>query len=304
MNENDSIAYDNIITEIIGTDLTHQKKLQLSILRLDKIHPVISGNKWFKLKYYLQDAVDKQFDTILTFGGAFSNHIAATAFAASTRKLSSIGIIRGERPKILSHTLKNAEACGMRLHFVPREEYKALKRTDINPPTYHFGNCYVIPEGGFGYWGTRGAEGILHHVIREAYTHIVTGVGTGTTVAGITKAALPHQQVIGVSVMKNNIGLEHEIASLMNGELPANFKLIHDYHFGGYAKFSADLITFMNRVYNEIKVPLDFVYTAKVMFGIFDLIEKDFFSPQSSILMIHTGGLQGNLSLKPGVLIF
>lgn len=304
MNKNDRIAYDDITTQTIENDLTHQKKLHLSLLRLDKIHPIISGNKWFKLKYYLQDAVDKQFDTLLTFGGAFSNHIVATAHAASMHKLSSIGIIRGEKPTELSHSLKNAESSGMDLHFVSRDKYNELKRSDINTLTYHFGNCYVIPEGGFGYWGARGAEDILRCVNLADYTHIIVGIGTGTTAAGIIKAALPHQQVIGISVMKNNMGLANEIAALTEGMLPGNFSIMHDYHFGGYAKHSADLIAFIRRFYNETKVPLDFVYTAKVMFGILDLIEKDFFSHHARILMVHTGGLQGNQSLKPGVLPF
>jgi 1-aminocyclopropane-1-carboxylate deaminase len=304
MNKNDRIAYDDITTQIIENDLILQKKLHLSVLRLDKIHPIISGNKWFKLKYYLQDAVAKQFDTLLTFGGAFSNHIVATAYAASMWQLSSIGIIRGERPAELSHTLKNAEASGMRLMFVSRDKYNELKRADINTLTYHFGNCYVIPEGGFGYWGARGAEDILRCVNLADYTHVIVGVGTGTTAAGIIKAALPHQRVIGISVMKNNTGLANEIAALTEGVLPDNFSIMHDYHFGGYAKYSADIIAFIHRFYNQTKVPLDFVYTAKVMFGTLDLIEKDYFSPRAGILMVHTGGLQGNLSLGPGVLPF
>ncbi|MFT3946294.1 MAG: pyridoxal-phosphate dependent enzyme [Agriterribacter sp.] len=298
--QEDAVTIDPVINQIII-----EKKLQLSVLRLDKIHPVISGNKWFKLKYYLQDAKAKGYNSILTFGGAFSNHIAATALAASLQELQSIGIIRGEEPESWSHTLLKAKANGMQLYFVSRNEYNVLKRTGDNDLLKQFGSNYIIPEGGYGTLGVKGAADILSVVDTSDFTHIVCAVGTGTTIAGLIKAALPHQRIIGISTMKNNAGLLPEILKLFNVEaLPDNFVLNHDYHFGGYARHTPELLCWMNDFFSVSHIPLDFVYTAKAMYGIMDMIEKDYFPPASKILMVHTGGLQGNLSTKPGLLKF
>lgn len=301
----DAIREDAITLDTVITKNTIAKKVQLSILRLDKIHPVISGNKWFKLKYYLQDAKNRGFDSILTFGGAYSNHIAATALAASLRQFKSVGIIRGEEPKVWSHTLLDAKARGMQLHFVSRETYNILKRTDDADLLKQFGDHYIISEGGYGVLGASGAGDILNIRDTSSFTHIVSAIGTGTTIAGIIKKALPHQQVIGISAMKNNTVLAAEIQILLTSSLlKNNFFLNHSYHFGGYAKHTPELLCWMNDFFSATHIPLDFVYTAKAMYGIMDMILKDHFPPSSNILMIHTGGLQGNLSTKPGVLKF
>jgi len=302
MNAEDNISYNNVTIDIVSTDIVLQKNIHLSVLRLGKIHPIISGNKWFKLQYYLQEAKSKAYTTLLTFGGAFSNHIIATAYAANMHQFSSIGIIRGEKPSKPSHTLQQAEAKGMKLHFVSRQVYNELKKADINTLTYHFGNCYVIPEGGYGNLGAKGIASLFHFFKLYNFTHIIAGVGTGTTIAGIANAALPQQQVMGISVMKNNFELEKEIAILLEDSFSGNLKIFHDYHFGGYAKYTAALVNEMNEFYDKTNIPLDFVYTGKVIAGINDLIRKDFFKPRAEILFIHTGGLQGNLSLKPDVL--
>ncbi|MFT3751018.1 MAG: pyridoxal-phosphate dependent enzyme [Agriterribacter sp.] len=293
-----SVSIENINSGI-------EEEIAISVLRLDKIHPVISGNKWFKLKYYLQDAKSKSYNSILTFGGAFSNHIAATALAASVQKFQSIGIIRGEEPEVWSHTLLEAKANGMQLYFVSREKYNVLKRTRDNDLLKQFGSNYIIPEGGYGALGVKGAADILRGVDTSDFTHIVCAVGTGTTIAGLIKAALPRQQIIGISAMKNNTGLLAEISELLHADLlPANFTLNHNYHFGGYAKHTPELLCWMNDFFSASRIPLDFVYTAKAMYGISDMIANDHFPPGSKILMVHTGGLQGNLSTKPGLLKF
>jgi 1-aminocyclopropane-1-carboxylate deaminase len=305
MNNSDNIAAEAVTTDNIENALTIQKKIRLDVLRLDKMHPVVSGNKWFKLQYYTSDAVNKGYTTLLTFGGPYSNHIAATAYAAKMLGLNAIGVIRGEAPKQWSHTLQEAYACRMQLIFLPRHEYDAIKRnTPAAKFEAQFGKAYIIPEGGFGPLGMQGAADMLHSTDAGHYTHIVSAVGTGTTIAGIMQATKPHQQVTGISVMKNNVGLNDEIRSLLDSSLPDRFRLMHDYHFGGYAKYTPALTGWMNRFYHASTVPLDFVYTAKMMYGIFDLIEKDFFRPQSHILAVHSGGLQGNRSLAPGVLVF
>ncbi len=285
--------------------LTFQKNIQLHILRLDQIHPTVSGNKWFKLQYYMQDAVHKGFQSLLTFGGAYSNHIAATAYTAKEYGFKAIGVIRGEEPQQWSNTLQEAAAHGMQLVFLSRNEYSAVKRnTSYEKFGKQFGEVYIIPEGGYGPLGTQGAADILRTTDVENYTHIVSAIGTGTTVAGLLHAMRPHQQVVGISSMKNNFSLKDEIQYLINKPLPDRFCLIHDYHFGGFAKYTPELITFMNTFYHTSNVPLDFVYTAKMMYGIFDLAGKDFFPPHSSILAVHSGGLQGNRSLTAGVLVF
>ncbi len=296
---------DRIFISEVGTPKIRKKNIQLSVLRLDHLHPVISGNKWFKLKYYLQDAQNLGFNTILTFGGAFSNHIAATAFTAIETGFKAIGIIRGEEPRQWSHTLQEALALGMQLIFLPRNEFALIKRT-ASPEYFkkQFGRVYPIPEGGYGLLGMKGAAEIITTAETPSFTHIISAIGTGTTLAGLIQSTGSDQQIIGISAMKNNFDLEHEIQFLLNSSLPERVHIIHDYHFGGFAKHSPELLTFMNIFYHINHIPLDFVYTAKMMYGIFDLIEKDYFPPQSHILAIHSGGLQGNLSLSPGILQF
>ncbi len=270
-----------------------------AVLRLDKIHPLVSGNKWFKLRYYLQEAKEQNKKTIVTFGGAWSNHILATAAACKINQLNCIGIIRGEEAATLSPTLIQAKELGMQLIFISREDYAKKKiPAEINKEENYF-----INEGGYGTTGADGAATILDYCKKETYTHICCAVGTGTMMAGLIKGTSPQQQIIGISVLKNNIELETSIKSLINPEV-TNFKVIHDYHFGGYAKYKPALIDFMNTFYQQTNIPSDFVYTGKLFYGITDLIRTDFFSPGSRLLLIHSGGLQGNSSLSKGTLIF
>jgi len=271
--------------------------LDVSVLRLDKIHPVISGNKWFKLRYYLEDAKEKDKRSILTFGGAWSNHIIATATAGKIKGFNTVGIIRGEEPAQLSPTLLNARAQGMQLVFIPRNEY-----SEKNIPTeFKTGDHYIIHEGGYGELGAAGAATILDG-LTENYTHICCAAGTGTTVAGIANAA-KEQQVLAISVLKNNHSLKGMIEALLVPGVAAP-ELIHDYHFGGYSKYQPSLLQFMNELYRHTQIPTDFVYTGKLFYAVKDLIQKNFFPSGSRILLIHSGGLQGNLSLRKGTLMF
>lgn len=279
-----------------------EKAVHLDVLRLDEWHPVVSGNKWFKLQHYLGDAKEKGFNTIATFGGAYSNHIVAVAFACREEGLQSVGIIRGERPKQLSHTLLHAEAYGMELQFVSREEYRDKEKIKASFP-----EVYWINEGGYGELGAAGAGDIL--LLAEDwknYTHIACAVGTGTTLAGLIKQSPPHQTVIGFSALKNNTALKEEVKKLLpQSAKPNQWRIVHNYHFGGYAKYNAALLDFMNDVWMQHQLPLDFVYTAKAFYGLQDMIEKgDTFSTNSRILFIHTGGLQGNESLPKEALSF
>ena len=299
------INISKITPDKIFLPLLKEKNVEVSVLRLDKIHQVISGNKWFKLRYYLEEAARQNKKTIVTFGGAWSNHILATAAVCEMKGFNSIGIIRGEEMKNLSPTLIEAKKYGMQLVFINREDYKRKKKSDeLNSSEYYF-----INEGGYGQKGAKGAATILEYCKKDNYTHISCAAGTGTMMAGLINNSLPSQQVIGVSILKNNFSIEENIKCLLNDK-ERSFNIIHDYHFGGYAKYArlpADkpaLIDFMNEFYSQTLIPSDFVYTGKLFYAVTDLIKNNFFPADSKLLIIHSGGLQGNVSLDEGTLIF
>jgi 1-aminocyclopropane-1-carboxylate deaminase len=273
-------------------------------LRLDLLHPIVSGNKWFKLKEYLKDAKEKNKKVLVTFGGAYSNHIVATAAAAQMQNFKSIGIIRGEKPPVLSHTLSSAKDYGMDLFFALREDYKLKTIPNEIFNNFTSEDMYIIPEGGYGEKGMLGAAGILSQNETSFYSHIITAVGTGTTLAGITLHSLHSQKTIGISVLKNNFSLQQEVETLLPVEKHKSFQLLHDYHCGGYAKYTDKLLLFMNELYSTTGIPTDFVYTGKAFFALADLVAKGYFSLNDKVLIIHTGGLQGNFSLPKGTLIF
>ena len=276
----------------------------VDVLRLDELHPVISGNKWFKLKEYLKDAKASRKKILLTFGGAYSNHIVATAAAARMNGFSSVGIIRGEEAINLSHSLKAAKSYGMKPYFVSRETYKRKAVPEEVFKEYNRADIYVIPEGGYGEKGVEGAKDIVLQGDTSSYTHFLSATGTGTTLAGITVAARDHQKIIGVSALKNNSLLQQEIENLLPAEKHQSFELLHNYHFGGYGRHTKELLQFMNELYAGTGIPTDFVYTAKAFYAVFDLVKQGYFTVQHRILLIHTGGLQGNLSLPKGTLIY
>ncbi len=275
--------------------------ISLDVLRLDAMHPIVSGNKYFKLKFYLQEAITSKANGVATFGGAYSNHIVACAFACKEAGIPCTGIIRGEEPAVYNATLMDAKKYGMHLHFVSRQDYR-----DKESLKKKFNTLYWINEGGYGNAGAEGVKDIFNYIPGfEKYHWIVCAVGTGTTMAGLIKGAAPNQQVLGISVIKNNFSLEAGIREL----LPEKNKLqelhvLHDFHFGGYAKYAADLIQFMNETWKKNRLPLDFVYTAKAYYAIHSLIKNKYFSNSEKILFIHSGGLQGNRSLPENTLQF
>ena len=304
--ENKMVDLNRGITEEIQLNGSAEMQVGIDVLRLDRIHPVISGNKWFKLKYYLQEALSKDQHTLLTFGGAYSNHVLALACAANHLGLSSIGVIRGEENENASPTLDAAKAYGMKLHFITRANYKT-KDTDaiIRPLRDLFGDFYLVPEGGAGEQGIKGSETMLQLVKLTNYTHIVAAIGTGTMYTGIVNAALPRQEVMGIPVLKGiTATLEKITAQLSNPEMAANCRFFTSFHFGGYAKKNAMLLDFMNRLYSETGIPTDFVYTGKVFFAVNQLLKEKHFKGGSKVLVIHSGGLQGNRSLAAGTLLF
>lgn len=265
--------------------------VHLAIKREDLLHPHISGNKFRKLKYNMLEAKALGADKLLTFGGAYSNHIAATAAAGKEYGLKTIGIIRGEElaEKPYSNpTLSFARGCGMQFEFISREDYRKKNENDfIKGLKNKFGDFYLVPEGGTNTHAIRGCEEILTEE-DELFNYIACAVGTGGTISGIINTASPRQKVLGFPALK--VDLSVDIAKFAQ---QGNWTLITDYHFGGYAKVNEELITFINDFYAETNIPLDPVYTGKAVFGVIDLINKGYFPENSNILIIHTGGLQG-----------
>lgn len=291
------------IVELKGS-MYEKNNIHLSMLRLDKIHPVISGNKLFKLCYFLKDAKKSKHKKVITFGGAYSNHLAATAFACREMKLKCIGIVRGERPDLLSSTLLFCKENGMQLEFISRESYKEKdERGFASELKNKYGDHVLIPEGGFSIKGKDGAALINEFLCGKNYTFVCLPVGTGTTFSGIIEGKYDKSEIIGFSVLKGFEDIEKRLLAL-NANAQKKYSLISDYHFGGYAKKTNELISFMNDFYKQHKIPLDFVYTGKMMFGVNELINKKYFPKGSQILCIHTGGLQGNNSLPEDALIY
>jgi 1-aminocyclopropane-1-carboxylate deaminase len=275
--------------------------IELFIKREDLLHPIISGNKFRKLKYNLAEAKRLGYKKLLTFGGAFSNHIVAVAGAGKEFGFETIGIIRGEEleEKINENpSLAVSQQFGMKFAFVSRDAY-SLKDTPefLEEMQSKFGDFYLLPEGGTNELAIKGCEEILSELDSE-FSYVCTSVGTGGTVSGIINGAASHQNIIGFSSLKGDF-LQKDIAKFANKK---NWSVNCEYHFGGYGKVTNELIEFINSFYIQYEVPLDPIYTGKMMFGILDLIQNDFFPPNSKILAIHTGGLQGiagmNLKLE------
>ena len=295
------ITPENVFIHQLTNPLFSEYDVTASIVRLDKIHPVISGNKWFKLLGYITDARTKGFNTIATFGGAYSNHIHATAAICKLEGLNSVGFIRGEEPELYSQTLLDAKEQGMNLVFLSRTDFQ-LKNLDILKE--RFPGYYFIRDGGYGTLGTEGVKRVFDWIPSDT-DFIVASCGTGTTLAGLIRYALPHQQVIGINVLKGYEAIKTDIQNILPTEIKYNnWKIFNEYHFGGYAKKNADLIKFMNHLWEVDLIPTDFVYEAKMMYALIDMIKKNQFSAGSKIVAIHGGGLQGNRSLPEGLLHF
>ncbi|WP_343587252.1 pyridoxal-phosphate dependent enzyme [Flavobacterium sp.] len=275
--------------------------ISLTIKREDLIHPFVSGNKFRKLKYNLLQAKAENKDTLLTFGGAFSNHIAAVAYAGKEQGFKTIGIIRGDElwDKIEENpTLKFAQENGMHFEFISREDYR-LKNEEsfIQKLKDKFSDFYLVPEGGTNELAVKGCEEILTDE-DSVFNYVCCAVGTGGTISGLINSALPNQKILGFPALKGDF-LNDEIRIFAKKD---NWNLISDYHFGGYGKINLELIEFVNSFFEKTKVPLDPIYTGKMVFGVIDLISKNYFPAHSKILLIHTGGLQGidgmNIKLK------
>ena len=286
---------------IPSTQLKHplldQLKVELEVLRLDQVHPTVSGNKFFKLKYNLEEALKQNHRQVLTFGGAYSNHIYATAAAAKLLGLQSIGIIRGEVSDEKNPTLKAVKDAGMVLKGISRELYRDKTNPEyLDQLRQELGEFYLIPEGGTNALAIQGTTEILSHTAAH-FSHLATPIGTGGTFAGLANSILPQQELLGISALKGE-GIQEEIKLLLQtpGIQPkGSISIWTQYHHGGYAKWTSELIEFIHWFWESFGIPLDPIYTGKMAFACWDLLQKKYFNPGSRVLLIHTGGLQGNL---------
>ncbi|KGL59463.1 MULTISPECIES: 1-aminocyclopropane-1-carboxylate deaminase/D-cysteine desulfhydrase [unclassified Polaribacter] len=294
MNFNSAVESKN---QQVFLPVLEEKKVELFIKREDLIHPYVSGNKFRKLKYNLQEAKKLKKKALFTYGGAFSNHIVATAVAGKIAGFKTFGIIRGdELGKKLEQTLeenatlREAHKNGMKFQFVSREQYRQkLSFGFVEKMKNKWGDFYVIPEGGTNCLAVDGCEEILNKEDSE-FNYICSAVGTGGTISGLINASKKNQKIIGFPALKGNF-LSEEIKKYVGRK--KNWSLQKAYHFGGYAKYDEELITFINNFTAETGILLDPIYTGKMLFGILDLVKKDMFSEGTKILAIHTGGIQG-----------
>lgn len=265
--------------------------ISLNMFRLDLLHPITGGNKIFKLKYNLEKAIRGSHDHIITFGGAYSNHIAATALACHNAGIKCTGIIRGE--EVTNHVLEFARDHRMNLKFISRVEYRN-KRIDefLKKLEKEFGNFYLIPEGGNNFEGVLGCREI-QILIPEKVDCVCLPVGTGATMAGILLGNVSQYKMIGFSALRSGGQKENIINYLKNSEVKVHpeWQLNESFHFGGYAKKTVELENFIRTFQLKHKIPLDFVYNGKMMFGIFDMMSKGLFKKGTNILAIHTGGI-------------
>lgn len=260
----------------------------LAILRLDLPDPLSGGNKSFKLKYNLQETKRLGFKKLITFGGAFSNHIAAVANAGKKNEIETVGIIRGEELNADSNAvLKYASYRGMQLIFISREDYRKRNDPDfINLLQQQYGPAYLLPEGGSNEFAVKGCKEILP-AEADLFDIIICPVGTGATLAGIIASAKSHQEIIGVAVLEGKEYLENEVAQLLqNQSVQAKWKIEHGFTFGGYARSSPLLEAFVAEMKTKYNLPLEPVYSAKALYALKETGNKI----NCRILFIHTGG--------------
>lgn len=267
--------------------------ISLKLFRLDQLHPTIQGNKFFKLLYNLEYALEHEL-AILTMGGPHSNHIYATALACQTENIPCYGIIRGTNFKYLSPTLENAQALGMKLIYVDRETFREIRDagevSQIDELKHLKGVYHFVPEGGSNELGIKGTEEILDNLSLD-FDYVFCPVGTGGTLSGIIRFLNGEKSVVGISSLRNDYLLD-SIKEMLKNDY-SNWQLNFNYHFGGYAKWDDKLIEFINAFKAKNDISLDPIYTGKMMYGIQDLIQQHYFPKGATILAIHTGGLQG-----------
>ena len=289
--------FEPILQEIFHPIFSEQK-LTLKVLRLDLIDPITGGNKWFKLKFNLEEAEKLGRKTIISFGGPYSNHIAALASAGAKLGFETVGIIRGKLHDD-NPTLKRANLQGMKLIECEHEKYRAYRNPENwNELLEQFPNSFVIPEGGSNNLGIQGCR-LIAKMIPENTTSVFLPVGTGTTMAGLILGSENKFFVEGIAVVKAKDHLNNNIARMIKEELksnPENYLLHHDFTFGGYAKSNSHLNSFLNDFYRDHKIPIEPIYTGRMFYAIVSLANSGYFSKGASVIAIHTGGNQYKLS--------
>jgi 1-aminocyclopropane-1-carboxylate deaminase len=280
-----------------------EKRLDVKVFvkRIDLVHPYISGNKWFKLKYNLVYAREQGFETLLTFGGAYSNHIHATAAAGKEFGFKTIGLIRGEEHLPHNPTLSFAVDCGMNIHYVDRISYRNKHLVEFQEALIKkFGKIYIVPEGGTNLLAVKGCAEIPF-LINQDYDYLCTACGTAGTISGLIAGMKGEKNILGFAILKGAGFLYKNVKNLLtdySGKNFSNWSINLDYHFGGYAKIDRQLVLFLKQFEEINGIPLDPVYTSKMMFGIYDLVRKKFFKEGTSIVALHTGGLQGTEGMR------
>ena len=275
--------------------------IKLFIKREDLNHPELSGNKWHKLKYNLIAAKEKGYETLLTFGGAYSNHIYATAAAGKLFGFKTIGIIRGEEHLPLNPTLSFASSMGMKIHYVDRKIYREKNSVEFVKQLRHkFDNFYLVPEGGTNTLAVKGAGEIISNINLD-FDYVCCACGTGGTLAGLVTGLDGRKNALGFSVLKGGSFLLNEVEKFIYASVAKkynNWDINLDFHFGGYAKINYELIRFIERFQKITSIPIEPIYTGKLLFGMYNLILNHYFKSGTNILAIHTGGLQGLIGMK------
>ena len=288
------IRPERSVLQELKDELFQDKGLQVFLKRDDLIHPQVSGNKWRKLKYNLQEAQKQGVQQILTFGGAYSNHILATAAAGKLHDFKTIGIIRGEEHLPLNKTLAFAKACNMELHYMNRQKYRQKNEAVVlDELKEQFPACYFVPEGGSNEWAVKGCAEIIDEIDIE-FDYICSACGTGGTLAGLISGLNGNKKILGFPVLKGASFLYEDVQALLpqSKKMLANWDLQLDYHFGGYAKKKPELLDFIEKFQKQHQVAIEFVYTGKLFYGLYDLIKQGFFKKGMRIIMLHTGGLR------------
>lgn len=292
----ENIDLQKIIMPNINND-----NYDISVLRIDKVHPQISGNKWFKLKYNLLEAKRLNHTKLLTFGGAYSNHIYAVAAAGKEFGFETIGIIRGEEHVPINPTLHFAKECGMKLFYLDRTTYKNRNEKYFQEEIkIKFDNPFIIPEGGTNQLALMGVEEIINF-IKDDFDFICTACGTGGTISGLISSLKGEKNILGFPALKGGAFLREVIESLVlerTNKYYNNWELITDYHFGGYARIDLDLVNFVENFQSMNNLKLDYIYTSKMFYGINKLLENEHFQKGSKLILLHTGGLQGNAGME------
>ena len=279
----------------------HHLGHSVDMLRLDMVHPIVSGNKWYKLKLYLQEAKEQNAKILASFGGPFSNHIVALAYAGQFVGLKTIGYIRTNENEPITPSLQEALKYGMQLVYLGRTHFQEKKNELLN--NQDRSSTYFIDEGGYGKQGCKGFASIHEEIDLGNYDYILAAVGTGTMLAGLISISKDHQEIIGIPVLKNEESIYNEINAILP-DPSKPYTLLHQFHQGGYAKTTPTQIDCMNEFWKRTGIPTDIVYTGKLVTAFEHLLKENYFKNDTKILLVHSGGLQGNRSVKPGVLLY